>query len=277
MDTTKTANFFFVGPSKTGSTWIYQALQESSEVCLPASKDIYFFDKFYGRGVKWYESQFPRGAIEKLSGEFSHDYLLSQIGLERIRAYNPEARIMVCLREPLERTFSGIKFLRRNGYGFEGIRELVQKHTELIEGSLYGKNLERVYSIFPAEQVLLLSFDELSNSPTQFLGRICDFLGISRFEPSIIGSKVNEAKSARSRWISFAAKKSAMGLRNLGFGGIVGRLKMHKGVHQLLFSNASEKLELAEADRDFLVEFFRADLDVLHSLGYADDAISWTY
>ncbi len=88
--------------------------------------------------------------------------------LKRIKNYNESAKILVCIRNPYERTESGIRFLQRNGYGFGRVEELINKHTELVEGSLYGRNISELYKIFEKEQVLLLEYDTLKADPVAF-------------------------------------------------------------------------------------------------------------
>ena len=78
-------NFLFIGPDKTGSSWLYQILRGHPECHVPELKDIYFFDRFYARGLDWYLSLFDSAAPgARAVGELSHDYLFSPAAAERI-------------------------------------------------------------------------------------------------------------------------------------------------------------------------------------------------
>ena len=84
--------FLFVGADKCGSTWLFKVLQQHPQCFVPAAKDIYFFDRYYGRGLQWYASFFssaPRSA--RAIGELSHDYLYSEQAAERIASTLPAA------------------------------------------------------------------------------------------------------------------------------------------------------------------------------------------
>lgn len=262
----KKIDFIFIGPSKTASTWIYKALDESAQLSLPKSKDIYYFDQFYGKGERWYQSQFNDCDFNKVVGEFSHDYILSECVLKRIYDYNSSVKLLVCLRNPYERTESGVKFLQRNGYGFGALSELIQKHTELVEGSLYGKNLSIVLKYFNKSNVCLLDYELLQKEPALFLEEICDFLNIDFFQPSIIDKKVNKAKAARFIWLSFIVKRCAILARNLGLGVLVGKLKMNPILNNLLFKESADTFKLSKADKLLLKGYFESDIKLLENL-----------
>lgn len=259
-------DFIFIGPSKTASTWIYKALDEHPEFSLPKSKDIYYFDQFYDKGLGWYDEQFQSCKLSKIVGEFSHDYILSEPALNRIREYNSNIKIIICLRNPYERTESGVKFLQRNGYGFGELKDLIVKHDELINGSLYGKNLELVYSIFPKENVLLLDYSKLQENPDLFLLDIYDFFDVEDHKPSILNKKVNKAKSARLKMLSLLMKKTALLIRRCGGGSIVGYLKMNPLVNKLLFKEEDGSFRLNNNDRELLSNFFTEDIKKLEMI-----------
>jgi hypothetical protein len=262
----KKINFIFIGPSKTASTWIYKALDESEQLSLPKSKDIYYFDQFFVRGESWYHSQFSDCDFTKVVGEFSHDYIISETALKRIKEYNLDIKLIVCVRNPYERTESGVKFLQRNGYGFGALEELVKKHTELINGSLYGKNLEILYKHFNKEQICLLDYELLKVEPVRFLKDICGFLDIDYFEPSIINKKVNIGKAARFRYLSLFIKRMALLARKVGLGSLVGKLKMNKAINNILFKKSDNAYSLSTQDKALLQTYFESDIKLLENL-----------
>ena len=259
-------HFVFAGPSKTASTWLFNALKEHPAFSLPPSKDIYFFDQFYDRGVDWYHEQFAQCDFSLIVGEFSHDYLMNEIALRRLAEYNPSIKVMVCLRNPYQRTESGIRFLRRNGYGFENLPTLVRKHPELIQGSLYGQNLQRLLRYFPSEQLLLLDFDDLQYDPGMFLDAVWRFFAVEPIEPSNIRRKDNVARAARSRTIAFAIKQIALFARRVGLGSLVGQIKMNRAVLGTLYRPAGDAPVLTHSELRLLAEQFEPDLDKLSAL-----------
>ncbi|PAV26088.1 hypothetical protein CF392_07605 [Tamilnaduibacter salinus] len=266
----KRVDFFFVGPGKTASTWIYKVLKEHPQFSLPSGKDIYFFDQFFERGENWYHDQFTGCDFDKLVGEFSHDYLISSTALGRIREYNPDARIIVCLRNPYDRLQSGIRFLQRNGYGYAPVERLVQRHPELIEGGLYAKNLARLYAFFPKERVLLLFFEELKFQPSAFIQRLYDFFCVEWHSPDVLQQKVNVASQPRSRVLALTVKKAALVARNMGLGRLVGRIKMSRVVAKILYRRAESEFSLTDEDKLFLSQWFDHDIRQLEKMLKAD-------
>ena len=210
-------NFLFLGPSKTASTYLYKMLLQHPCFSLPSTKDIYYFDQFYMKGDDWYINHFKNCDNSKIIGEFSHDYICNQVALSRILSFDKTLKLIVCLRNPYLRTESGIKFLRRNGYGFEELSILINNYPELIEGSLYGKNLSYLLSIFSSNNILLLDFDDLLLDPRIFLKKVYNFFGVSEFYPDNIYSVINKAKQARHPSISYMAKHFALKIRRYGF------------------------------------------------------------
>ena len=69
-------NFLHLGPSKSGTTWLYQVLAAHPEVFLCPAKDLHFFNRCYDRGLDWYRAQF-RGAGQrhKVIGAMVRDFL----------------------------------------------------------------------------------------------------------------------------------------------------------------------------------------------------------
>ena len=60
MTTAVRPNFLFIGPDKAGSSWLFRVLGSHPEVYLSPAKDIYYFDRYYDRGIDWYLSRFAR-------------------------------------------------------------------------------------------------------------------------------------------------------------------------------------------------------------------------
>ena len=94
-------NFLYIGPDKSGSSWMFDYLSKHEECYIPSCKDIYFFDRFYHRGSHWYLSFFRKGAGKQAVGEICHDYLFSQDAINRIKVFFDEIKILTSLRNPV--------------------------------------------------------------------------------------------------------------------------------------------------------------------------------
>ena len=126
--------FLFIGPDKTGSTWLYEVLRQHAACYVPPVKDIYFFDRHYERGLDWYLSFFePAPAGSLAAGELSHDYLFSPQAADRIARDLPNVRLLTSLRDPAERTFSHYLYMIRSGRTRLDFAAALEQFPELVD------------------------------------------------------------------------------------------------------------------------------------------------
>jgi hypothetical protein len=177
---TQLPNFLYIGPDKCGSTWIHRVLSGHPDVFFPVVKDIYFFDKNYHRGRDWYLSFFKNAKTEKIRGEVSHDYLYSKDAMRRIHRDLPDVRLMVCLREPVERAFSAYLYLIKHGMTRSDFSEAIGRFPHLLEQSQYAKYLGPYLERFGKHKMLIGVFDELQDNPEAFADKMFKFLDIQR-------------------------------------------------------------------------------------------------
>lgn len=254
-------DFLFIGPDKTGSSWLYELLRAHPQCYVPECKDLYFFDRHYGRGMEWYGSLFgeaPGGA--KVVGELSHDYLFSEAAAERIRRELPRVRLIASLRNPAERTFSHYLYMIRSGRTRLPFREALEKFPELIGNSLYHKHLSRYFERFDAAQIKVLWFDDLKDNPRQFGEECLDFLGLDLRHGFDYRTKVREASSPRSYWLAKVLKTGANAARAMRMERLVGAVK-HGLLARLLYR------PYAQGEKPVLDAETRAHLDAV----FADD------
>lgn len=269
-------DFLFIGPSKTGSTWIFELLRSHPDVFVPRAKDLQFFDRFYDKGWDWYVSYFA-AADGRIAGEVSHDYILhTKPAIQRIREHLPRVKLICCLRDPYERAASGANFLRRNGLaGYdEPIAEIARRHPELLIGGQHCRNLAGVFAHFPRSQVLVLRFDDLAADPERFARRIYEFLGVPPVDSPLIGRVVNPQRRPRHVALARLVKSAARRARIVGLPGLVGAVKHNTLVMRVLYRSERGECVLSEADLSVLRPYFNADIEALHrDLGF--DCLHW--
>ncbi|MFD0660615.1 sulfotransferase [Thermocatellispora tengchongensis] len=129
----------------------------------------------------------PPGA---LCGESTPFYLYDRAAQRRIRAAIPGARLIVVLRDPVERAHSNWTHLWSAGLEPIGdvVRACAEEPRRIAAGwapfwhylslGRYGEQLEHLYSLFPREQVLVFRYRDLVDTPARALDRICAFLGV---------------------------------------------------------------------------------------------------
>lgn len=196
--------FLVAGVQKGGTTALFDYLVEHPSLSLPSLKEAHFFDD--ETGVDWsqpdygrYEALFPDDpAVSRLRGEATPIYLYWPNSLERIAAYNPDMRLILIFRDPIERAWSHWKMEYSRGAESqpfawcirEGRARVASDATapgfhrvySYVERGFYGAQVERLLTIFPRKQVLFLRSDVLRNDPERILCSVCDFLNAPHFD-----------------------------------------------------------------------------------------------
>lgn len=195
--------FLVAGVQKGGTTALFDYLVEHPALSLPVIKEAHFFDD--ETSVDWsrpdygpYEAMFsdPPGA-GRLRGEATPIYLYWPNSLERIAAYNPEMRLILIFRDPIERAISHWKMEYARGAETEPFAWCIREGRarvatdpsapgyhrvhSYVERGFYGAQLRRLLSIFPREQLLFLRSDDLKADPERILRTVCDFLNAPPF------------------------------------------------------------------------------------------------
>jgi hypothetical protein len=229
-------NFAYIGTSKAGSTWLFNALAHHPEVHLPPSKGLYYFDSHFDKGRDWYLSQFDGADGRPAVGEISHSYLSSPEAPARIAELNPRMRLLVCLREPVDRAFSDYLDLLKNQQ-FDGPFEAaIEEFPRLLGRGRYATHLQRYLDVFPAEQIHVSLFDDLRGDTQAYADEVFDFLGITRLElaPSDLQSRM-PAGVPRNAALASGAKSMAKLVKRAGLARVRSRVKRSRLVRQALY------------------------------------------
>ena len=187
-----------LGAPKSGTTSLAAYLAGHPSVWLHPLKELHFFDNHWSLGEVWYRSQFPPlRSPGLLRLEATPDYLQHPQAPQRMHTLMPETRLIVLLREPLDRALSWIRHMR-SLIGLQGDSEmLLREEAEQLEamtaeqlaelgwfrpnalsGSLYDQQLRRWLAVWPASQLLLLRFENLAMHPEVVLRRCLAFLDL---------------------------------------------------------------------------------------------------
>lgn len=229
-------DFLIIGTQKGGTTSLYSYLCQHPGIAPAAQKEIHYFDAHYARGNRWYLRQFPssirrmlRGALDRsghraLTGEATPFYLMHPLAAQRIAALAPQARLIMLLREPAARAYSQYQHNRRMGWETLDFDAAIDREEERIAPALdalsadpmhtdtrlpaysykargrYLEQIERYERLFPREQMLVLSSEELFSNPGAVFDRTVAFLGLPQcphpqFEASNAGGYGRELPS----------------------------------------------------------------------------------
>lgn len=207
MTTSSGPNFIGIGAQRAGTSWLYNCIKTHPEVYLP-QKEVHFFDEKYNLGIQWYYDLFDNKKGAKAVGEFTPDYMFHGESMLRIKEHCPEAKLIIILRAPVERAQSAYKLFKSHGkYTNKSFAEAIAQDKFILEQSLYAKQLERVYSLFPKEQVFIGLYDDIEAQPLEFIKSVYRFLGVSEdFLPHELNTRKNtSAFSSGQRYLNLPA------------------------------------------------------------------------
>ena len=185
-------DFVGVGAQKGGTSWWFELILEHPGVYERAGipKERHYLSQFcvepFGPDqVATYHGWFPR-TEGTVTGEWTPDYLSYPWVAPLLAEAAPDARILLLVRDPVERFRSGLTFRFRMG----------APHTsasvaDAVRQGFYARHLRRLQEYFPTEQVLVLQYEQCRADPSPELARTYAFLGLDPFEPEEIRREVN--------------------------------------------------------------------------------------
>lgn len=197
-------DFIGIGAAKCATTWIAACLGEHPQICMSRPKETNFFCNPYS--WRWYKSCFKHCQPGQIKGEFSISYMTHPETAQRIKNHNPDVKIIACLRNPIERTYSHYFHSRSCGevnsfLTFEEAIERAKKKGDIIlKGSFYYPSLKEFYRIFPKENILVLFYEDIQKDPAAFIQGIYKFLGVDEnILPANLNKRMNVAAKRRVR------------------------------------------------------------------------------
>lgn len=188
--------FLIAGVQKGGTTALFDYLADYPDIALPDAKELHFFDD---EDRDWsrpdYGAYHARFAARpgRPCGEATPIYSYWPNSLERIAAYNPAMKLVLVLRDPVQRAWSHWRMEYARGvepHPFAWcIREGRQRLFEgqpwghhhafsYVERGFYGEQMERLYGLFPRRQVLILTSNALRADPGAALAQVRAFLDL---------------------------------------------------------------------------------------------------
>jgi len=202
-----TPHFIILGGMKCGSTALYQYLIQHPDIVGASVKEVHFFDNRFDRGLSWYRKHFPLKASlgSRLTGEASPSYIFHPAVAERIKLVLPDVKLIVLLRNPVDRAYSHYHHTLRKGYEKLSFKDAIESEPERLNGEreriladasyrsptfaafsyvtrgIYWEQLERYYQHFDRSQILVLKSEDLFYDPQSVTNRVSAFLGLESF------------------------------------------------------------------------------------------------
>lgn len=264
------AYVLIIGAMKSGTTSLYSYLEGHPELCAAAVKEPEFFSQRQGhqRVVAQYEDLWSfdpsvhRYAMEASTGYTKYP---RERGVpERIKAYGLRPRFVYIIRDPFARIESQYNMMAKNPNWPLHITD-----TLLLCMSNYYFQLEQYTRFFSADDILLLDFDTLKETPAQALQAVYDFLGLSAtYFPEAYAVK-NETK------VKNTYEKKLDGLRRGGIFNVLPKPVRQAG-KRWLQKAAPGKRRLTDTERAYIHWVLRDDMRQLHQT-FGVDVEKWGF
>jgi len=188
-------NFFVVGAQKAGTTYLYHTLKRHPEAFLPRQKELRYFQPGHqdSASLDRYRALYADATGYKAIGEITPFYLFDPDVPARIRQVCPDAKIIIVLRDPIERAYSHYLDRRRDSDDrfdhAESFREALRRYNdrsasewrfsqEYIEHGFYYEQVRRYLETFGRDRVLILLFDDLAKNSNELLMRVARHIGV---------------------------------------------------------------------------------------------------
>jgi hypothetical protein len=224
----RTVNFVICGTQKGGTTALDTYLREHLEVCMADHKEVHFFDheEHFANGnpdYSKYHTFFSPKKAHKVLGEATPIYMYWGDSPKRIFEYNREMKIILILRNPIERAFSHWNMERSRNADKLSFKDALNTESERCREALpyqhrvfsyidrghYLEQLQIIREYFPKDQILVLKNEDLKQSPNETLNQVADFLEITQF-------KYIEAKDVHSRpYVSHMSQEERAFLKSI--------------------------------------------------------------
>jgi len=191
--------FIVAGAQKSGTTALHYFLQKHPQIALPDRQEMHFFDdeEIFSATPVDYEllhRHFQPIRSSQRAGEITPSYLYWAPSMDRIREYNPRIKLIVLLRNPIDRAFAHWnmqRFKDREPLDFlEALKEeprriaqpltIESRRFSYIDRGFYSGQLERVFNLFPREQVKIVRFENFRDRKQETLDAIFDFVAVKR-------------------------------------------------------------------------------------------------
>lgn len=248
-------DFIIAGAQKSGTTSLYRYLDEHPNVVSPITKELAFFDRNFDRGTQWYRLHFPlRGANRSaegsgnkmITGESTAYYVFHPLAAQRIAETLPQVKIIILLRNPVDRAFSHYQHKWRRCQETLSFDEAIDAEAGRLAGEeekicnnsgyrsqahvlysylargIYVDQIRRWQQFFSTDRLLILESGTFFKRTADVYQRVLDFLGLPHWQPAQFGQhfagqyRVKMSDATRRRLIDYFAPHNQRLYTHLG-------------------------------------------------------------
>ena len=265
-------DFICLGVHKSGTSWLYHCLFEHPEIFITDKIDYFYRADRFAKGESWY-ARFFKERKEKITGDLSTVYLFNQkpnqpeSTAERIYKHNPNTKLIVLLRNPIDRAYAHYLQDIKIGhipisYTFE---KAIKENPNILFWGKYKTHLQRYFRYFNAGDMFFVVFEDIKNNPERVLQELYSYLEVTPdFVPKHIFKKVNVSRIPGNQKIEKYKRKLSHSLKKSKVGKKLWWQLKQKGwvsVFDALNSNKKQPTQLTNTEtRNQLYQYFKEDI-----------------
>lgn len=199
-------DFLIIGAQKGGTTSLYRYLIKHPRIKWASCKEVHFFDRYYTKGMDWYRAQFPEkdGVTDFITGEATPAYIFHPLAAERIRVAFPRVKLILVVRNPIDRAFSQYKMYVRKGLETRSFEQALKQEQKMVKRErakiiasgnkgywsrehdyfsyasrgMYFDQIKQFMSYFDKSQLLVISSEDLMFKTEETVNVVLRFLGL---------------------------------------------------------------------------------------------------
>ena len=269
-------NFFIIGSFKAGTTTLYEYLNQTKGVYMSPVKDPNYFcarsipDSYQYvpiRNKEKYLKLFKNATNEKALGEASALYLQDPDAIGLIHKIVPHARIIILLRDPVERAFSHYLMFHNRGFENRNFREAIKGNLsgkivsggDYVGGGMYYEQIQRALKEFGEKQVKIIIFEEFITNPLKHTNQVLKFLNVNSKVPENVQEVYNQLSAPRSEFFkSIMTNKTVIKLARKTIPQNI-RLYLEENV----LTKKVSKPKMNQEDRIFLIDLYKNEVQKL--------------
>ena len=275
-------DFFIVGAPKAGTTSLYSYLSQHPEIEMSTIKEPdYFSNEFIEEQSLYYKKESVRSLKKYHSlysdiknlvrGEASVSYLFYEKVPKKIFKYNSRSKIIIMLRNPLDRAYSHYLMDRRLGFVSESFEKIVnQKSThknsalfyqQYIELGQYTHQIKNYFDVFSKKNILIIDYDDFIDKSSEVLNKVYEFLNVEKHSLLNSNKVYNKYTKPSNKFVEILYTFSFF--RDLASSFFSERIKAKI---QALFFSEENKPTLDSEIQIYLKEYYKVELDKLSKL-----------
>jgi len=262
-------NFFIVGASKSGTTSLYEYLNKIKGIYMSRVKEPHYFQRNSSESIALcitdkaeYLKLFKSASKEQMIGEASTSYLRDPESAKLIHDEVHDAKIIIMLRDPCERIFSGYLMFKSQGIEKKPFHQLITTNPSFLESGLYYSQVKRYLDIFSQKQVKIFVFEEFIQNPKRTISKILEFLNVDSKIPEVFEKIHNPYTVSRSK----ISQKILSNKIILKISNQIMSKSFKSTLKEAVVFKKGEKPDIPKETRLILENYYRNDMKKLQNL-----------